>query len=96
MMKMIVMKPFMSEDGLLKTGQIIDGEKFRNTRNLVNARYLRAADDMVPEAPAPGDKAPVMPSKPTAAKAEAVENDNADAVVAEAPKRRTRKKNTEE
>lgn len=90
MTKMIVMKPFMSDEGMLVTGTIVDGSKFRNTRNLVNARYLRAADDMVPEAPAPGDKTPVMPPK-----APAVAADVEVTAKAEKPKRRTRKKNEE-
>jgi hypothetical protein len=103
--KMVVMKPFMSDEGMLATGTIVDGSKFRNTRNLVNARYLRPADDMVPESPAPGDKEPVMP--PSAPKADIAvtqsgekvavdsEEDKNPVVEAPKPKRRTRKKTDE-
>ena len=96
MNQMVVMKPFMSDEGLLQTGTIIDGSKFRNTRNLVNARYLRSVDDMVPEAPAPGDKVPVMPPKNSepVMVSESVEAP-APVVEAEKPKRRARNKNTE-
>lgn len=92
---MVVMKPFMSDEGLLQTGTVIDGSKFRNTRNLVNARYLRPADDTTPEAPAPGDKKPVMSPTPVAepVMVEATDETPADA---EKPKRRrTRKTNNE-
>lgn len=93
--KMVVMKPFMSDEGLLQTGTVIDGSKFRNTRNLVNARYLRPADDTTPEAPAPGDKKPVMPSTPVAEPV-MVETTDETPVKAEKPKRRrTRKTNNE-
>lgn len=92
---MVVMKPFMSDEGLLQTGTVIDGSKFRNTRNLVNARYLRPADDTTPEAPAPGDKKPVMPS-PTVVETPMVEATDETIVEAEKPKRRrTRKTNNE-
>jgi hypothetical protein len=64
--KMIVMKPFMAESGMLKSGDIVDVSNFRNTRNLVNARYLRSLGDDVPESPAPGSKDAVLPPKPTA------------------------------
>ena len=80
---MVVMKPFMSDEGLLKTGDIIDGSKFRNTRNLVNARYLQPLANALPEAPAPGSKDPVI-----AKVAEPVE----EVVAVEKPKRRTKKK----
>jgi hypothetical protein len=99
--KMVVMKPFKSEKGMLKSGDIVDGSEFRNTRNLVNARYLRPVDDKTPEAPAPGDKAPVMPPTAVTTKNEVVPVDSEDdnEPVAEAPqpkRRRTRKKITEE
>lgn len=99
--KMIVMKPFKSEKGMLKSGDIIDGSEFRNTRNLVNARYLRPVDDKTPEAPAPGDKTPVMPPTAVTTSNEVVmvdsEDDNEPVVEVEKPRRRrTRKKTTEE
>lgn len=93
--KMVVMKPFMSDEGLLQTGTVIDGSKFRNTRNLVNARYLRPVDDTTPEAPAPGDKNPVMASTPVTEPVMAEASDET-IVEAEKPKRRrTRKTNNE-
>lgn len=92
---MVVMKPFMSDEGLLKSGTIIDGSKFRNTRNLVNARYLRPADDTTPEAPAPGDKNPVMLSTPIVEPAMGETADEATAEDDKPKRRRTRKTNNE-
>lgn len=81
MTKMVVMKPFMAESGMLNSGDIVDVSEFRNPRTLVSCRYLKYVDDTLPT-PATKIEAVVVQAEPIS-----------DGAEAEKPKRRTRKKN---
>jgi hypothetical protein len=79
MTKMVVMKPFMAESGMLNSGDIVDASEFRNPRTLVSCRYLKPVDDTLPTPSTKIDPVVVEIA--------------ADGAEAEKPKRRTRKKN---